>query len=61
MKRFYKRKIPMSQEVGAESPTGSNSHNQHSPSTPKIVYLNTLPSDPAEREKISYYHPNRRD
>ncbi|XP_038689137.1 zinc finger MYM-type protein 1-like isoform X2 [Tripterygium wilfordii] len=53
MERFFKRKL--THESGSGSSSGNSS------SIPKEVDLNNLPSDPAERKKISEYHPNQID
>ncbi|XP_024969608.1 zinc finger MYM-type protein 1-like [Cynara cardunculus var. scolymus] len=48
MERFFKRKA-------------STTESSSAPSMPYEIDLNDLPWDPADRKKISEYHPNRRD
>ncbi|KAJ6853469.1 zinc finger MYM-type protein 1-like [Iris pallida] len=64
MERFFKHKL--SHETTTESPKegASNSPREHFSSTSvrkTIVDLNSVPSDPAQKNNISECHPNQVD
>ena len=63
MERYFKRKLS---STTSEPPVGQSSREyvfqpNSTPSMPKLIDLKDLPSDPCERKRISYYHPNQRD
>ncbi|KAJ0745490.1 hypothetical protein HanPI659440_Chr10g0399201 [Helianthus annuus] len=59
LNNFLKRK----ESCSSETPSIDSPSLQPipTPTMPKVVDVDNLPWDPADRIKITYYHPNQRD